>query len=351
MSLTAEYHRVQQMMSEASSFQWNAFLLREDVLKRIEASTDADLKACAAAIAKRFAAWTQPEQMVEPSALFEEYGEALCLIELKQRAVPRGCVVTRLASGARAKQGLRTPDIKCTGPDGDFYIEVKVLDMVGGQYAAKSLAGEAFDNEVELAGRMKPGVNFGKPLEIAPLGKHGRRRTHAEDLDDYIRKIGGNIKRKQLTVGPTFMLVVDARAPLRCYAPSCLVPAYFQAARHPSLGMAGECVSGDWWQVGFGHSGDLILGESEFEGKGNLEGRQQANGILVDHPYLLGLSVLSQKSSEPEFRINTLAQSDRCELPAEEKFEAFDAADTAFLFSDHYNDRRNSYGFKFQQQD
>jgi hypothetical protein len=350
MALLTELNRIRRMMANASSFQWNEFLLRENVLERLEASPELDLKASVAQLAKRFAAWTQPEQTNEAAQLFEEYGEAYCLLELKVRGMKKGCVVTRLSAGGRAKRGLKTPDIHCTGPDSDFFIEIKVLDMVGGQSAAKQLVTESFENAVELDARLKPGVNFGKPLELAPLGRHGRHRTHAENIDDYIRRISGNIKKKQLTVGPTFLLVVDMRVPLNCYSPSCLVPTYFQQAPYPSPDFPGECVSGDWWQVGFGRTGNLVLGRSEFEGKGNLQGYQRADGILVDHPYLFGLSVFTHEMHDRDVRIHTLAQSDRMNLPTEETFDAFDPGDTAWLFSDAYNDAHNSYGFRYQLQ-
>jgi hypothetical protein len=346
MSLSEELVRVGQMLASASTAQWGAFLMTEEVLDEIESSSDADLQACARDLHAKFKAWKQPQQVREAGELFELYGEALALVELKRRAAARGLIVTRLDPRRRAAKGLKTPDIQCVSPDGTFFIEVKVLDMAGGHSSANELLRQAFENEVELESRLKPGVNFGNPLEIAP---HGRGKLdHSELLDNYVRRIGSNIKKEQVTLGPTFLLVVDLRIPLDCFEPTCLVPVYFHEKAYPQPNSKGECVSGDWWQIRFGRTNDLILGQSEFEGKGNLKGRQRANGILVDHPYLFGLTVLAGQLSSPECRIHTLAQTERGTLPDSASFQGMDPNDAASFFSDARNDARNTHGWKYQ---
>lgn len=346
MDLLSEVNRIREMITLSSTFSWNEFLIREDIISRVQESSDADILLYRDSLGEKLRAWTRAEQMQESGAVFEVYGEVACLLELQDRAAPKGCSVRRFPAGPRAKVGLATPDFVATGPDGDFYIEVKVLDMAGGQWAGRSLAYKSLENHAELDARLKPGVNFSAPLEIAPLGESDPSK-YSLVIDNYIQRICSNIKKAQLSVGPTFLMIFDARIPLDNFEPTCLVPCYFDNTLAIS-GLEGECLSGDWWQVALGQSGDLILGRSEFEGKGNLRGRQQANGVLVDHPYLLGLSILSQKMSAPKPTINTLTQISRENLSEEEQFLGFDPSDTAYLFSDNYNDSKNSYGFKYQ---
>lgn len=349
MQLVSEYRRVAQMMSFAGSMQWNLVVMREDLLSRIEHSPDQDLKNCTKDLLKRFAAWTQPLQTVEAAALFEEYGEAVCLLEIKSRGAVKGLKVRRLSTQPRAKVGLKTPDIECTMPDGEiFYIEIKVLDMAGNHIAAKELIEDAFENRIEMEQRFEPSTTFSRPLVISPHGKGALGRPRAALLDNYIRRVNSNVKKAQVTVGPTFLLIFDARIPLSTYDSSCLAPAYYQLPRGTKQILPGECVSGDWWHVGFGESGDLLLGESEFEGKGNLGGRLRADGVLVSHPYLFGLSVLSQMHSKAELRLFTLAQTERSDLPETERFEAFEPDTAANFFSDAFNDARNSGGWQYQ---
>jgi hypothetical protein len=142
-------------------------------------------------------------------------------------------------------------------------------------------------------------------------------------------------------------MLFGQRLPLDTDDPSCLVPSYFFEAAYPTEQFPGECVSGDWWHIGFGHIGDQILTQSEFEGKGNLGGRMSREGVLVTHPYLMGLSIFSRLMSGTDFRVHTLAQTDR-DLAGPFRFDDINPSDAAAVFSDAHNDCRNGPGVSYQ---
>jgi hypothetical protein len=345
--LKVEFERIRKMLGSVSALSWVALNMNGDRLDMIEASTDPDLRSYAANLAKALKAWRRPEDKDAASTLYELYAEAIALQELKSRAQQKGFTIRRTPPSG--KPGVKTPDFECECSDGLFYIEVKTPDIVGGVYATATIMREAQNHSAELKSRLQPGVNFGEPLEIAPHGEGAANGPYAEIIESYTRRILNNVKKAQLTYGPTVLLVYDGRLSLDTRDPTCLVPTYFFEAPKPTADWPGECVSGDWWHVGFGRVGNQILIRSEFEGKGNLGGQLRADGLLIEYPSVLGLAIMSGgKWSEPELAIYTLAQTWRSELPDDEKFQYIDPCSAAYLISDAYNDRANGNGCRYQ---
>lgn len=341
--LVSEYDRIRTMISAAEILQMNEVLMDRAELEELEASADGDVLKCCNALESAFKAWKRPLDHVEAAAAFEAYAEAVVLKELQKKSARYGFRVRRVAEQKDAK----TPDFECVGPEERFFIELKTLDMTGGIWSAKGLAERAFENQVRLDARRRPGVTFGEPLEIAPFGDKVGPLMSAAVLDIYIDRVNNNIAKSQVTTGPTFLMIFGQRLPLDTDDPSCLVPTYFFEAAHPTEEFPGECVSGDWWHVGFGRLGDQILTQSEFEGKGNLGGRLGRDGVLVAHPYLIGLSIFGRLMSGSQFRIYTLAQTDRDKADPF-RFEEISPGDAAAVFSDAYNDNRNGPGVFYQ---
>jgi hypothetical protein len=268
-------------------------------------------------------------------------------LELQKRAVARGFTVIRTPP-AQTK-GVQTPDFACEKDGVRFYIEVKTPDIVGGIYAADDMANDILESRADLDGRKKPGVTFGKEVELRPHGNMDGQ--NATLIDALIRRICNAVKRQQLTYGPTILLVFTGRLPLDTYEPCCLVPAYFRPSppvKSGSSAFPGECESGLWWYIGYGQPGDQILGRSDFEGKGNLAGRVANHGVLVQHSYLIGLSVMSKPWSSSAYRIHSLANSERKALPGDEQFGECDPEEAVCAISDGWNAQDNGNGIRYQ---
>ena len=343
--LKVEFERIRKMLGSVDALSWVAVNINEDRLAMIEASADTDLKRYADDLAKALKAWQQPQDKEAASALYETYAEAIALHELKTRAQQKEFTIRR--TPPPGKPGVKTPDFECKSSDGRFYIEVKTPDIVGGVYATDAIMREAQNKSAELKSRLRPGINWGE-LEIAPHGEGAGNAQYAEIIGEYARRILNNIKKNQLTYGPTVLLVYDGRLSLETRHPTCLVPTYFLEGPKPTTDRPGECVSGDWWHVGFGRVGNQILRRSEVEGAGNLAGQLRSDGVLIEHPYLLGLTIMTGgKWSEPELSIYTLAQTERRELPSGEKYN-IDPCCAAYLISNAYNDASNGEGYRYQ---
>ncbi len=345
--LRTEFGRIQEMLGSVSALSWVAINVNGDLLDMIQASTDTDLKNYVTELAKALSAWTQPEDMAAASSFYEIYAEAITLHQLKIRAANKGFTIRR--TPAPTTSGVKTPDFECDSNFGRFYVEVKTPDIAGGVFATGDIMREALDNRIELESRIRPGVTWSKPQVISPYGAEIGRGLYSDIIEVFTKKILNNVKKDQVTFGPTILLVYDGRLSLDTRHQTCLVPSYFYEALKPTPEWPGECVSGDWWHVGFGRVGNQFLTRSEFEGKGNLGGQLKTDGILVEHPYLLGLAIMSGgKWSQPDPTIYTLAQTTRRNLPEGESFEQIDAACAADLISDAYNDSSNGNGCRYQ---
>ncbi len=135
------------------------------------------------------------------SQTFEIYGEIIAYLHLRACK----CVQTdRLAE----RKGTKTPDFKCTLPDGKiFFIEVKSLDVVDG--VPKNLA--MLDDDLDAKAELENQFHAGKPAasaitEIAPFRKTGETdtcdpRSLIRVIDTLRQKIpsglqGGTVRRR-----------------------------------------------------------------------------------------------------------------------------------------------------------
>ncbi len=97
-----------------------------------------------------------------------------------------------------------------------------------------------------------------------------------------LAKLNQNVKSSQLKMGPTF-LVCD-----------------LSSLKHPSDPKKSSLIvnndniyncfsSGELWHIAFGEYGDRILNVIEFEGKSNVSGKLQRDGVLIEHKELIGV--------------------------------------------------------------
>ena len=229
--------------------------------------------------------------VVAYSQFFEIYGEALALLFLRGR----GLRAVRVPE----EKGNPTPDFKCD-LDGvpEFYIEVKSLDIAGGEFRRDEMMRDDIDVTVELERQRA----------------EGRQVAIAEGTIDPFRKLGGDydpysliavidtlreksrraFKPEQFTRGPTFALAIVDRL-LLPHGRNDLAPSYYQPFQ------SGACVSGVLWHAAYGTIGGPIFRVANFEGKPTLEGRLSTDGLYTDTNQRfpgLGMVVLTREQGE-----------------------------------------------------
>ncbi len=181
----------------------------------------------------------------------------------------------------------KTPDYKVKFRGGDIYIELKSLNMLGGNLKHKDIMNESLDSKITAEEQIKKGakVGFGGQ-EIQPYLSHNKEydpRSTRLVIESLIDKINQNIKKEQYSMGDTILLVDLSDQLLLLSRPSeAIQEKYFDD-------MGNTQVSGELWYVAFGRLGDQILKPAEFEGADNLDGELQKEGILISHPYIKGL--------------------------------------------------------------
>lgn len=221
----------------------------------------------------------QPDDYSNISQAYEIFEEALVYIAFRDR----GLSLQRTPGTGGYAQ--KRPDFQCTHPGGTFFVEVKTLDFQDGWVRHDAIAKEALDAKAELDGRARTsGVHVGRPVTISP---HRPGSSSADRIETAIKKIRGNLKREQLTQGPTLLVVDTSRLFLDDGHPSAMVPTYFHS-------LSGSCVSGELWHIAFGKPEDLILTRPEFEGKSNIDRRLRETGVYVDYPELMAITFVSR---------------------------------------------------------
>ncbi len=227
---------------------------------------------------------TGPEMEEDVGSFIDRYGEALAYWRLSKR----GVLVERI----KEQHGVQTPDFTATGDSGKFFVEVKTPRIVAndpglprGWTAHEVMVYDSLNARMAMeASAQRPGAHFGE-LAIDPYrpslnaGFTGpvvptKRLSSAQRVNILVRKIEAMIKPEQFSSGPTVLLVPLLRLPLDIDHPSAIVPGYFDEAS--------ECVvSGEWWHVGWGQTGDPMLGFPDFPGATNLADRLDRHGIMA----------------------------------------------------------------------
>jgi hypothetical protein len=227
---------------------------------------------------------TASPDVVAYSQFFEIYGEALALQFLRGRP---GLRVARVP-----EESDLTPDFRCMLDDvPEFYIEVKSLDIVDGEFRHDEMMREGIDTTVELA-RQKAD---GRPVStaagiVAPYPKLGGAGYDPRSLINVIDTIRAKFRRAfrpaQFTRGPTFALAVMDRLIIP-HGRNDLAPFYYQPFQ------SGACISGVLWHAAYGTIGSPIFRITDLEGEPTLEGRLTSDGLYVDiHQVFPGLGTI-----------------------------------------------------------
>lgn len=220
---------------------------------------------------------TKTFDVIAYSQFFEIYGEAITLQYLRSRP---GLQAGRVEESK--VQGESRPDFICKFEDGEmFYIEVKSLDIVGGEFRHLEMMNDALEVQADLDERRKEGrrVTFAEGV-IAPYKALGKTtdydpRSLKLAVDTLRNKCRSAFKPSQFGFGPTFALaVVD-----RLIVPggrNALAPYYYDPFH------SGCCVSGVLWHVAYGRIGTPIFRLPDFEGKPTLEAHLMTDGLYAD---------------------------------------------------------------------
>jgi hypothetical protein len=219
------------------------------------------------------------------------------------------------------------PDFKVSICGEELYLEAKVLGWASGGIQHNAAINEGIDAQISIEEQLNDGktVALGES-EISPLGttKESIENPEKYFIEAISAKLIQNVKTAQLKLGPTFLIcdLTSLNHPLDHRKSSVIV---HNDNKYDSFS------SGELWHIAFGEHGDRILKAIEFEGKSNVSGKLQRNGVLVEHEELIGVI----------FRVSHF--SGECSYSSLIKSEHFDKyGGLVNMLSDCWNDDENS---------
>lgn len=185
------------------------------------------------------------------------------------------------------EKNSKTPDYKVRFRDVDIYIELKSLNMIGGNLKHKDIMNDSLDSKITAEEQINKGSNVGFGVQvIQPYLSNNKKydfRSTRLVIESLIDKINQNIKEDQYSLGDTILLVdLSDQLPLISKPIDAIQETYFND-------IGSTKASGELWNVAFGKVGDQILKPVEFEGADNLDGYLIKEGVLISHPYIKGL--------------------------------------------------------------
>ncbi len=278
----------------------------------------------------------RPEDHAQMAQAYEAYSEASFYLEMKTRSV----ILDR--TPGTGKHGEKRPDFRHSHLTGSIYFEIKALEIADPLSRHKEIAYEALEIATDLEVRArKPGIYFGKPHEISG---HVKNAGSVERIEDTIEKISNNVKVGQIHYGPTVLVVDMGRFSGIPQGPSGLLPAFFHNGPP-----AESCVSGELWQIALGLPGEQIFSLPEFDGRSNLAGHQQRQGLLHDFPGLFAITfMLPRWNKNPELLTVWNTGSDQTLLANPCTLSENEVGEVLAKYSDGLNDQRNELGWKYR---
>jgi len=249
---------------------------------------------------------------------FEVYSEYAIFHEIRSK----GILIERVPEEKEAR-----PDFKISINGEALYLEAKVLGWAAGGIQHKAAINNGIDAQISIEDQIRDGktVAFGES-EISPLGSTKESIENPEKyfIEAISAKLNQNVKSAQLKLGPTFLIcdLTSLHHPSDHRKSSVIVH---------NDNMYDSYSSGELWHIAFGEHGDRILKAIEFEGKPNVSGKLQRNGVLIEHEELIGVI----------FRVSTL--SGECSYSCLIKSKHFDKyGGLVVQLSDSWNDDDNS---------
>lgn len=224
------------------------------------------------------------------SSLYEEYGEALLYLLLRQRG--GACLhVRKIPEGTGP-----SPDFECIwARPGQaaltFYLELKSLDVVGGASRRNEALSEALDASLRIEQQLASGKRIAmteRPLRtIEPSNPDPEYDSYSvrHVIEAVSTKAAGAFKSQQFKHGPTFAVANVGRLGHVDQGPLGVKPTFWDAEHKVNL-------TGQWWSVAYGSIGSEVHRVPEFEGASSDNGKLRRDGLLVDPAVSLGAAGL-----------------------------------------------------------
>lgn len=313
-------------------------LITSEGIKKLELDgiSDPELAALNHELLQKLSAVQSPEDHNAMAQVYEAYSEASFWLEMANR----GVVLSR--TPGTGSKGQQRPDFVHNHQSGPIYFEIKALEIANPIIRHSEIANSALENAAELDGRARiSGVHFGEPLALSGPMPFA---SVAERIDATIEKIANNVKVGQIYYGPTVLVVDIGRHPVMPHGPSNLLPVFFHD--EPP---AESCVTGEFWQIGWGKSGEQVFCLPEFDGKSNLAGYQRKDGIFRCYPGLLAITFFCPRWSDRAEILTLWNDSfDKSKLTNSCQLEESDIEGLIDRFSDGVNDARNERGWRYR---
>jgi hypothetical protein len=269
---------------------------------------------------------------------YDEYSEALTYLRLKSTFGN----IDRIPETTN-----KTPDFKIRFSDVNngetenyvVYAELKSMAYANGNLNYKDVMEQGLASQIEIEEQLNRGnkIGFGT-TEIQPLYKENKKYDPTSTkyaIEALIDKISQNLKPDQFSMGET-ILMVDLK--------QLTLPSHFIEGAVPIFqeGMYGSFVSGVQWNTVFGKNGHLIYRPIEFEGKENIDGELERDGILIDRDWIKAVVFIDYILGEKEPKIVGL-----------HKYGKISNDVSAFLhkFCDFVNDDKNTEGWVLHQEE
>jgi len=267
---------------------------------------------------------------------YDEYSEAMTYIRLRKVFGK----VERIPEGRE-----KTPDFKidlnyeeneetknCT-----VYAELKSLSFASGNLNYKKTMEQGLDAQIDIERQLKQGSQIGFGItEIQPLHKDNKKYDPTSTkyaIETVIDKIEQNIKEGQYSYGETVLIVDLKQLTLPSYFKEGGVPV-FQEKQYNSF------MSGVQWNVAFGKVGYLVFKQIEFEGKENVDGELEREGILISRDYIKAVIFLDYALSDKQPKIVGLHK---------QRNVGECVQDFLYKFCDFVNDEKNTNGWRLNE--
>lgn len=210
---------------------------------------------------------------------------------------------------------------------------MKTIGFTDGGINYKKAIEDGRNAQIEIERQKNAGRKVAIAMtEIAPLRKSNGYDPFSVKyfIETIISKLG-NIEEGQFSHGRTYLLV-DLKLIRLLSSWNDEALAIYQEKMLKSF------VSGSLWNIAFGKIGDNIFKAIEFEGKENIEGVLNINGVLLEKDYIKALCFRVYEADSISHVVGFYR--------SEDEDEDFGILQT---FCDFLNDDKNSYAYEYLQ--
>ncbi len=308
-----------------------------EILREIDllAHQDPAYKRFADDMKKKVSAKIAPGDIVSYNQFFEIFCEATVLRYLRAR---EGLQVARVPEAGKDEESR--PDFQCwIADESSFFVEVKTLDVVGGQFRHGEMMADAINVQIDIDKQIAAGSRIAMAeSEIDPYRPYGGSEDYdpgslIKVIDTLRAKLKQAFKPSQFAMGPTFALAVIDR--LEQFGRAVDLAPYYQENQ--------TCLSGVFWHSAFGREGTPIFKHPDFEGKPSLEGHLARPGYLIDstNPFTgAGLVIMANSQTE---RVAYGLKADHQPIGDWTREQSDHALQ---IMCDFHNDQGNTYGYR-----